>query len=370
MIDRIVAFDVETPNARNDKICSIGITVLENDKIVKSKEYLIDPGCDFDARNVQIHGISQDMVSQSPCFPAVWDEIKGLFSGSIVAAHNASFDLNVLQKVFASYEIDCPDIDYICTLQAARAFLPNFENHKLNTLCDYYNIPLNHHSAVSDSQACACLLMAWQEEGFELSKLKKNFSFKARCGCKTEYKKKNLSLETEALLTLKSIIDAILADGTVSEQEVAILALWMNEHQYLRGNYPFDKIFDAMMIVLQDGILEKRELDFLHNIFKQTLDPVKEFSCKGSNLILLGKTFCLSGEFNFGSKNDVAEYFEAKGAVEQKSVSKKTDYLFVGEKGNAAWSAGNYGTKVKKAMELQEKGSSIQIIREQDYEWC
>jgi hypothetical protein len=31
------------------------------------------------------------------------------------------------------------------------------------------------------------------------------------------------------------------------------------------------------------------------------------------------------------------------------------------------WCAGNYGTKVKKALELQANGSSIQIIREEDF---
>jgi len=35
--------------------------------------------------------------------------------------------------------------------------------------------------------------------------------------------------------------------------------------------------------------------------------------------------------------------------------------------GSSMWCAGNYGTKVKKALELQAKGIPIEIIREADF---
>lgn len=57
-------------------------------------------------------------------------------------------------------------------------------------------------------------------------------------------------------------------------------------------------------------------------------------------------------------------YFVAQGGIVGKSVTKKTDYLIVGELGSDMWSSGNYGSKVKKAMELQEKGSTIVIVKE------
>ena len=56
-----------------------------------------------------------------------------------------------------------------------------------------------------------------------------------------------------------------------------------------------------------------------------------------------------------------------RGAVLQKGVTKKTNIVLVGDCGSDAWVAGNYGTKVKKAMELQEKGIEISIVREEDF---
>lgn len=47
-------------------------------------------------------------------------------------------------------------------------------------------------------------------------------------------------------------------------------------------------------------------------------------------------------------------------------VTKKVDILILGEAGSAAWKYGNYGSKYEKARQLQEKGSNIIVVKEQD----
>ena len=46
------------------------------------------------------------------------------------------------------------------------------------------------------------------------------------------------------------------------------------------------------------------------------------------------------------------------------AVSGKTSYVVVGSLGSDAYAYGTYGTKVKKAMELQEQGKPVRIITE------
>ena len=48
-------------------------------------------------------------------------------------------------------------------------------------------------------------------------------------------------------------------------------------------------------------------------------------------------------------------------------VKKSTNILLVGNEGSQDYSNGNYGTKVKKAIEYNEKGCKIQIIKEADF---
>jgi hypothetical protein len=40
--------------------------------------------------------------------------------------------------------------------------------------------------------------------------------------------------------------------------------------------------------------------------------------------------------------------------------------MILGEEGSAAWKYGNYGSKYEKARQLQEKGSNIIVVKEQD----
>lgn len=82
---------------------------------------------------------------------------------------------------------------------------------------------------------------------------------------------------------------------------------------------------------------------------------------------LRGKHFVLTGDFNYGSRDEVRTYIEGFGAVYDSGVRKSTNYLIIGAKGSQAWKTGTYGTKIKKAMDLKEQGQDIAIISEEDF---
>ena len=52
----------------------------------------------------------------------------------------------------------------LCTVLMGRRLLPHI-SHRLNSLCDYYGICLDHHHADSDSRACAEILLRYMENG-------------------------------------------------------------------------------------------------------------------------------------------------------------------------------------------------------------
>jgi len=174
-LKRIIVFDVETPNFKNDKICSIGITKIEEGLVVDSKNYLVNPECNFDFRNISIHGIKPEAVISAPTFPIIWDIIAEDFLTNIVVAHNANFDLGVLKKTLIYYGIESSLLLYVDTLKIARKILKESANHKLPTLCWYYDIELNHHDSGSDSFACANLLLNLIEDGADLKEYIKEY---------------------------------------------------------------------------------------------------------------------------------------------------------------------------------------------------
>ena len=177
-MSRFIIFDVETPNYRCNRMSAIGITVLEEGVITNEFSSLINPETDFDAFNIRLTGIDEELVRDAPTFPELWPQIEPLMSSGLLVAHNAVFDLGVLKKCLDYYEIDWkPYARYLCTVQMGRRILPGM-SHKLNTLCDYYGIALNHHQAESDSHACAEILLRYLESGADVRQHIRTYSFR------------------------------------------------------------------------------------------------------------------------------------------------------------------------------------------------
>ena len=148
---------------------AIGIAVVEDGKVAEEFFSFVDPEETFDVFNTELTGISADTVAGAPTFRELWPRIKPLMSGGILVAHNAPFDLGVLKKCLADYNIRWKDRAlYACTARIGRAVLPNM-GHRLNDLCRYYNIGLDHHKADSDSRACAEILIRYMQADVRIS---------------------------------------------------------------------------------------------------------------------------------------------------------------------------------------------------------
>ena len=177
-MSRYIVFDVETPNRMSDRMSAIGITVIEDGMITDEFYSLVNPETHFDYFNTRLTGISEETVWDAPTFPEVWTQIEPLMSDGLLAAHNAVFDMNVLKRCLHDYQIEWkPYARYVCTVQMGRRLLPGM-SHKLNALCEYYDIKLDHHQAGSDSRACAEILLRYINAGADVGKYIKTYSFK------------------------------------------------------------------------------------------------------------------------------------------------------------------------------------------------
>ena len=365
MSNRYIAFDVETPNAANDRMSAIGITVVEKGKIQQEFYTLVNPEAHFDPFNIELTGITPEMVEDAPAFPRLWQEIEPIMNSGLLVAHNAPFDMSVLAKCLAAYEISWhPYAYYACTCQMSRQALPDTPDHKLDTLCRYLKIELNHHNAGSDSRACAELLLHCIAHGANPDAFLRNYDI-AHIRTTRPRRYVEPSETAKKLLALQTLLSEITRDGVLSRTEMGNLCEWLTENRSLRGNYPYDKIFFTVERALNDGAFTEAELREMQTLFRQVTDPVA--NCANSfGICLTGKTYCLTGEFAYGDRARVQARLAAMGGIPLNNVTRKTDFVIVGSRGSDAWCAGTYGTKVKKALEMQEKGLPIQILREED----
>ena len=169
MIDTYVAFDVETPNSRNDRMSAIGVVVVEDGEQTMNFYSLVNPEEPFDAFNTELTGISAGTVADAPTFGELWPKIRGLMESGTLVAHNAPFDLGVLKKCLRDYGAPFKErVPAICTVRIGRRVLPGI-SHKLNDMCSYYGIALDHHQADSDSRACAEILIRYMRAGVRVN---------------------------------------------------------------------------------------------------------------------------------------------------------------------------------------------------------
>ncbi len=154
-----VAIDFETANNYRTSVCSVGVVVVKDFKIVDKFYSLIKPyPNEYNFFTTKVHGLTQKDTCNARSFPEVWAEIAPKIGTLPLVAHNKSFDEKCLCSCFEHFGISHKDYTFYCTLQAARQKFPFLENHQLHTVSAEVGYDLaNHHHALADAEACAAI---------------------------------------------------------------------------------------------------------------------------------------------------------------------------------------------------------------------
>jgi DNA polymerase-3 subunit epsilon len=157
-VPTFTALDFETADPGRDSACAVALVRVEDGVVVAREARLIRPprrAFHF----THIHGITWERVADAPTFRDVWPELAPLVDGvAFLAAHNAAFDRSVLAACCDRAGLAPPPIPFRCTVQLARKEWNLFPT-KLPDVCRHLGIPLNHHDALSDAEACAQIVV-------------------------------------------------------------------------------------------------------------------------------------------------------------------------------------------------------------------
>lgn len=169
--DRYVVVDLEaTSTGSKAKIIQVGIVVIENGEIIDQYATDVNPHEPLDSHIKELTGLTDQRLAVAPEFSQVAGKIFELVKDGIFVAHNVQFDANLLAEFlfFEGYELRTPRVD---TVELAQVLYPQFEKYNLGILCQELGIELEHaHTALSDAQATAELLLYMRQKLFELPK--------------------------------------------------------------------------------------------------------------------------------------------------------------------------------------------------------
>lgn len=175
---------------------------------------------------------------------------------------------------------------------------------------------------------------------------------------------------------LLGFLTGIASDGVLNDREVGALSSWLDQHNAIRDTWPASVIIDRLNVVLEDGLISEEEREDL----LQTLQRVTSTNTNATGvsyeastevweddvekIILPGRTFCLTGDFVSGDRNNIETMLRLKGAEISPNVHKEVDYLVIGTLASRDWLYTSHGRKIEKALLLRRQGSRVTIITE------
>ena len=166
MSQTYVAIDTETtglePGSRLVELAGVHLT--QSGFVIGEMHTLVNPGMPIPRDVVCVHGIDDAHVRHGlSTIQALRSFLDWILPSSILVAHNAGFDWNVLAWEAQRVGLSLPRFRFVDTLDLSRAMGPSATSHCLSSLVDRGM----HHRALADARSVGSLFceLAQQARG-------------------------------------------------------------------------------------------------------------------------------------------------------------------------------------------------------------
>ncbi len=159
--------DVETTglSANKNRVIEVAIVKIENLKVTDKLHYLINPQTYIPPFITSLTGIDNDDVAGAPVFSDIVDEIISFIDGTVLTAHNFSFDSSFLNTEFLIAGREFINDNSCCTLKIARNIYPTLPSKSLSSVAQHLNLKnSNAHRALGDAEITAKVLLKMIKE--------------------------------------------------------------------------------------------------------------------------------------------------------------------------------------------------------------
>lgn len=172
-VDDYVVFDLETTglSPANNEIIEISALKYKNNTLIDSFNELVKPVTPIPSKITKLTGITNEDVANCDTINKVLPDFIAFIENYTLIAHNGSFDLGFIEKYINELNIDYKDNSNIDTLYLARKYLPELDNHKLETLKEYFKLDNASHRATADCETTNVIYQYCKEK--KLNKISK-----------------------------------------------------------------------------------------------------------------------------------------------------------------------------------------------------
>lgn len=308
---KFAAIDFETATADRNSACALGATLFEVDENTSTWQFSPDgafyeliqpPENEYDEWNIAIHGITPAMTKDADSFAGVWQRLERRLDGHIMIAHNTAFDISVLRRSADWCGFAPRPFEFLCTYRLAKAVFPTLFSYRLDVLAEHFDIELgNHHHAAWDAFAASQLA-----------------------------------------------VKICQAQGVLTPIEAAVA------HGFQLGFLDGDTYGPFSNATSRPGGRSANPLRF------KDLAPTGDVD---ETHPIYGVSFAFTGTLSSMSRREAAQRVVDYGGEAHAGPTKATDFLVVGMTDFSKVRDGMSG-KMKKALELADSGTGIEIIDE------
>jgi DNA polymerase-3 subunit epsilon len=153
-------FDTETTGLDprgGDELVAIGAVRIVNGRLLQQEcfEQLINPGRAIPWESIRIHGLQPEVLAEQPGVEQVLRQFHHFAEGTVLVAHNAAFDMRMLQLKEAQCGIRFgnPVLD---TMLISAVLHPSQGSHALEAIAERLGLAvIGRHTALGDAMATA-----------------------------------------------------------------------------------------------------------------------------------------------------------------------------------------------------------------------
>lgn len=180
---------------------------------------------------------------------------------------------------------------------------------------------------------------------------------------------------------LIGLVKGVLADGVVCQQEVEFLLRWLESNRNATSEWPASVLYPRLAAAMEDGHLDAEEEADIMAMLLQTVGgpsvPGPEegaahstslpLSAPPPTILVPDHTFCFTGKFASGTRSWCESMVTERGGTALPGITRKLNFLVIGEIGSRDWLHSTHGTKIKKAVDYRDSGVPLHIISEQHW---
>lgn len=386
-----VVIDVETTGFDPSVDCLIELAALRvvNNEIKESYSSFVKSSTSVPPHITELTGITSEQLKDAPEPQEALLQFHDFVGDNVVVGHNVNFDINFLYDNFKKY-LGIPfSNDYVDTLKLSRKYCKQAPLHKLSALADFLRIPVETaHRALADCTTTNSLYLALKEAAKDYIEKQQNEENKLLLSLNFDtanpFFNKKIAIKGLPQLYSFSFMKAVsekchanLGDIFYKSCDFIVFSNFTYK-RWKKGEFSekFEKANELAAAGSLQIISETQWCEMLHLPIPAFENPASfKTSTKAKDIStdvtdfdvlhpLYDRVCVFTGALEKMSRKEAMQMVADLGGQVGDSVTRKTNYLILGNNDYCASIKNGKSSKQAKAESLKASGQDIEIISE------